>query len=73
MDLEISLDVRGLAPPEPLERVLDTLAAIGAQQKLRVLIGREPIPLFVILDKNGYAHSMSRRSASLFEILIWRR
>lgn len=67
---EIALDVRGLMPPEPLERVLDALSTMKKGQKLRMLIDREPLPLYRILQNNGYAWDAKQLPGHLFEILI---
>lgn len=55
-DSDITLDVRGMAPPEPMEHCLEALANLATGQRLRMHIDREPIPLFQILERNGYAH-----------------
>lgn len=68
---EIVLDVCGLEPPEPLERVLEALSSLAPEQRLRVVIGREPVPLYAILQRNGYAHSTHCRDDYLYEVLIW--
>lgn len=67
---EIALNVCGLEPPEPLERVLDALSRLEPGQQLRMLIDREPLPLYRILKNNGYTHSTTYRDDHLFEILI---
>jgi uncharacterized protein (DUF2249 family) len=61
----VTLDVCGLMPPEPLERVLDALSSLAPDDKLRMLIDREPVPLYRILANNGYAWRT--------EALIWRQ
>ncbi len=53
---DVTLDVRGMAPPEPMEHCLEALAGLRRGQRLRMHIDREPIPLFQILERNGYAH-----------------
>lgn len=68
---DIELDVCGLEPPEPLERVLDALSRLANGQRLRVLIPREPHPLYHILDRNGYLHETTWRDDYLYEVLIW--
>lgn len=68
---EIPLDVCGLEPPEPLEQVLTALSSLQAGQRLRVLIGREPFPLYQILDRNGYLRETLWRDDYLYEVLIW--
>lgn len=70
MDNDIALDVCGLAPPEPLERVLDALSTLLPGQRLRVLIDREPRPLYPILRQNGFRHAQQQRPDFLYEILI---
>ena len=70
---EISIDVRGLIPPEPLERVLDALSTMRKGQRLRMLIDREPVPLYRILYNNGYVYNTQCLPNHLFEILIWEK
>lgn len=68
-----TLDVRGLEPPEPLERVLDALCELGTDERLQVLIGREPYPLYAILQRNGYAHATECRAPDLYVVQIWQQ
>ena len=70
MEEDITLDVCGLEPPEPMERVLEALSHLGKNQRLRMVIDREPRPLYRILDNNGFAHTIQLRSDFLYEILI---
>jgi uncharacterized protein (DUF2249 family) len=67
----IVLDVRGLLPPEPLERVLDALDALVPGQRLRMLIDREPLPLYRILRANGHRHEARACAGGEFDITIW--
>ena len=67
------LDVRGLEPPEPMERVLDALDRLPATGRLCMLIEREPRPLYRILDNNGYVYSTTPLPGYLYEVRIWRR
>lgn len=73
MENDIPLDVCGLEPPEPLERVLEALSCLQKGQRLCMLIDREPRPLYHILDNNGYAYKSHLRPDSLYEILIWHK
>jgi uncharacterized protein (DUF2249 family) len=66
------LDVRGLEPPEPLERVLEALDLLGADDQLSMLIEREPHPLYRILANNGYHHRTTALPDFLYEVRIWR-
>ena len=66
----IELDVRGLQAPEPLERVLESLDRLGADDCLRVKINCRPVPLFRILERNGYTHEEAPGVDALLEISI---
>jgi uncharacterized protein (DUF2249 family) len=68
---DLIVDARGLAPPGPMERVLDALTQLRAGQRLRLQIHREPFPLYRILDQNSYAWKTSRDPDGNFEVLIW--
>ena len=68
----VHIDVCGLEPPEPLERVLEALSTLGSQQKLCILIDREPLPLYRILANNGYLHQTQTRPDYLYEIQVWK-
>lgn len=72
MDSDLKLDVCGLEPPEPLERVLAALSTLRDDQRLCMLIDRQPYPLYSILERNGFAHQTRIFPDSLVEILIWR-
>jgi len=50
------IDGRDLEPPEPLERAMAALATLAAGDELVMLLRCEPVPLYTILDQNGYAH-----------------
>jgi uncharacterized protein (DUF2249 family) len=65
------LDVSGLEPPEPLERILDTLADLPEGHWLRVTHRRDPVPLYRMLKEMGYHWHTERRAPDHFEIRIW--
>ena len=67
---EVLLDLRGLFPPEPMERVLDALASLGLGQQIRMLIEREPHPLYRILENNGYVWRCTEPEPGLYQIVI---
>lgn len=71
MGTPIMLDVRGLEPPEPMERVLGALSTLGPGEQLLMIIDRQPRPLYRILQNNGYAYRETLKPEGLFEILIW--
>jgi uncharacterized protein (DUF2249 family) len=73
MSKEITLDVRGMEPPEPLERVLQAIDGFVAGDRLTVVIDCRPQPLYRILERNGFAFCERPGASSLCEITIWRK
>jgi uncharacterized protein (DUF2249 family) len=72
MSREIVLDVRRMEPPEPLERVLEAIDNFAVGDRLTVVIDCRPLPLYRILDRNGFAYREKPGGESLYEISIWR-
>lgn len=62
------IDVRGLPPPEPFETIIQSLPPEGST--LRVLIHREPYPLYEVLRNTGYVRHTTLLSDGNYEILI---
>jgi TusA-related sulfurtransferase len=73
MSRDITLDVRGMEPPEPLERVLETIDDFAEGDRLKLVIDCRPVPLFRILERNGYAYKEAPGAGSNYEITIWRK
>jgi uncharacterized protein (DUF2249 family) len=69
---KIALDVCGLVPPEPMERILDALDALAPGTQLSVTIDREPRPLYRILESRGFSHSIAAGADRRFSLLVWR-
>jgi uncharacterized protein (DUF2249 family) len=65
------LDVGGLEPPEPMVRILDALDQLSPDEGLRVLIDRDPLPLYQILRRYGYQHRTTPQPDFRYEVLIW--
>ena len=70
---EVFLDLRGLFPPEPMERVLDALSSLQPRQQVRMLIEREPHPLFRILERNNYQYRTTQPEPGLYQVIIEER
>lgn len=68
---ERMIDVRDLAPPAPLERILDELTRLGPNEQLHVLHWREPFPLYPLLEDLGFRWRTETGDAVPFEIFIW--
>ncbi|MRW84113.1 DUF2249 domain-containing protein [Pseudoduganella sp. FT26W] len=65
------LDVGGLEPPEPMVRILEALDTLGLDEQLRVIIDREPVPLYRILLRNGYQYRTTVQDDQRYEVLVW--
>ena len=67
---EILIDARGLEPPEPMERVMQVLALLRPGQGIRMLLHREPFPLYPLLADRGYHHDTRMEDDGSYVILI---
>lgn len=67
---EILIDARGLEPPEPLEKVMATLSLLGPGQSIRLLLHREPFPLYPLLAERGFGHHTRIQEDGSYVILI---
>lgn len=64
------LDVRGLPPPEPFEQIMQALETLPSAGTLRVLIHREPYPLYEVLRETGYHCLTSALPDGNYSLLI---
>lgn len=69
--MDRTLDVSGLEPPEPLERILESLDALPSGECLRVRHRREPFPLYGFLRQLGFQWRTEQVGDAAFDILIW--
>ena len=67
----VVVDGRDLEPPEPFVRTMDALDSIAPGQKVLLILGREPHPLYRALGLNGYAWQTARKDDGTVEITIW--
>ena len=67
---EVLVDARGLEPPEPMEKVMQVLALLRPGQSIRMLLHREPFPLYAILAERGYRHETRMEGDGSYVILI---
>ncbi len=51
----VEVDARGLEPPQPLVKILETLVALPAGAELRARTDRRPIHLHAQLEERGFA------------------
>lgn len=67
---EILVDARELEPPEPLEKVMQALGVLRPGQSIRLLLLREPFPLYSLLAERGYRHVAEMETDGSYVILI---
>ena len=64
------IDGRDMQPPEPLELALAELATLAPGEELVMLLRCEPMPLYTILDRNGFTYSSTRLADGTNEVRI---
>jgi uncharacterized protein (DUF2249 family) len=69
--MEQRLDVSALQPPEPMEQILDRLAALPPGDWLRVRHRRDPLPLYPLLNDLDFRWRSQQLGPETFDILIW--
>ncbi len=68
-DPDAIVDLRGLEPPEPLQRILEALPA-ATNEPLRFLLSREPFPLYGILKRDGFRYCVQREEAGVRLVIV---
>ena len=69
--MERFMDVAGLEPPEPLERILDGIAGLREGDWLHIHLDRDPLPLYGMLRSMGYLWRVSQEEGRKVDLLIW--
>ena len=67
----VTLDLRGLQPPEPIVRIFDALERAHGEP-LRAILPHEPTPLYGLLRERGFSCTGAQRADGGFEVLIER-
>ncbi len=68
-----SLDVQGLEPPQPLERILSELDSLQSDEQLDVTHWREPLLLYPILEQRAWQYKTEyNEKARTYLISIWK-
>lgn len=70
MTTEILVDARWRDPPEPMEMALDAIGRLAPGQHVRLLLHREPLPLYGMLRQMGLTHETRPIEQGCYEILI---
>jgi uncharacterized protein (DUF2249 family) len=66
----IVIDAREWEPPRPFEETMEALCRLQPGEKVRLIVGREPLPLYRVLEQNGYAHFTAVRDDGSYEVDI---
>lgn len=66
----VVIDARGMVPPRPFELVMEALCNLQPDDRIHLILDREPIPLFRVLERNGYRYAVARTEGGSFEIDI---
>ncbi len=64
------IDARGLLPPEPFVRVQDALKTLPRDGRVKLLLPREPFPLYEALRNAGFVWSTVLEPDGTFVITI---
>jgi len=66
----VEIDVRGLEPPEPMIKTLETLSNIDDKSALLMRHHREPLMLYPKLEERGYRAFCTKINDNYFKIVI---
>ena len=64
------IDNRGLEPPQPMMRTLQSLETLLEGEILTIINDRRPMFLYPELEERGYGHSTREREDGSYEIKI---
>ena len=66
------IDAREMEPPEPMVLTLEALDTLGPDDRLLLILTREPYPLYRALQSRGFTHKTDITPQGTVEILMWR-
>jgi hypothetical protein len=62
----MDVDARGLEPPQPMVKILETLATLPTDAALRARTDRRPVHLYPMLEARGFAGQSEEQSDGSF-------
>lgn len=65
----VRIDLRGLQPPEPIQRIFEALER-APRRPLCAILPHEPMPLYALLRERGFSFTGTPRPDGGFEVLI---
>lgn len=69
----IELDVRELAPPEPMMKILENISKVDDKTVMLVHHHREPMMLYPELEKRGYTAITNQISENYYKVVITKK
>ncbi|WP_188208270.1 DUF2249 domain-containing protein [Alkalibacillus aidingensis] len=66
----MTLDNRGMRPPEPMVRTLGALEELNPGERLMIINDRRPMFLFEELDEQGIQYECEPQKDGSFKIII---
>ena len=69
----LEVDARGLEPPQPLVKILETLATLPEGARLRALTDRRPMHLYAQLEERGFVGESEEQKDGSFVTHVRRR
>lgn len=57
---------------EPFQRIMAAVEALGAEQELVVINTFEPVPLYTVLGRRGFAHTTTQVGPEEWRVRFWR-
>ena len=69
----LDVDARGLEPPQPMIKILETLATLPEDAELRAHTDRRPIHLYAHLEERGFIGESKEQNDGSFITYIRRR
>ncbi len=64
------IDGRDMEPPEPLERAMAALATLAPGEELVMLLRCEALPLYSMLERNGFSYTSKFQPDGTNEVRI---
>ncbi len=71
-DVDLTLDLRELEPPEPMQRALESCSRLGRHETLTVLTRFRPVHLMEHLETQGFTCDAEECGPAHWETQIWR-
>ncbi len=53
-ETKVTVDARGLEPPQPMVVILESLADLASGAALRAITDRRPMHLYALLEQRGF-------------------